>query len=59
MNDPVHVLPVNDLREHVSEGIGCECRPRLIDGGAVIVHNSFDGREITERAVDDAQKAVN
>lgn len=41
----VHVLPVNDLREHVEE-IDCWCRPRQdVDEPAVIVHNSMDRRE--------------
>jgi hypothetical protein len=46
----VHVLPVNDLREHV-EGTLCWCRPRVEeeDGGTVVIHNSMDGRELIER----------
>lgn len=42
MTEPYHVVPVNDLREHRTEG--CWCRPRETAEG-VIVHNSMDGRE--------------
>lgn len=43
----VHVLPINDLRDHDENGAGCWCRPRVEDG--VIIHNSMDGRELIER----------
>lgn len=41
----IHVLPLNDLREHV-ENAHCWCHPRL-EGEAqdVVVHNALDGRE--------------
>lgn len=41
--NPYHVVPINDLREHCSDGEQCWCKPREEDG--VIVHNSMDGRE--------------
>lgn len=48
----VHVLPRNDLIEHVDVGDDCPCGPRSEpvkrdDGsiGWVIVHHSLDGRE--------------
>lgn len=47
----IHVLPVNDIAEH-SESDDCICHPKIsyVDGGGkVVVHNSFDGREILER----------
>lgn len=47
---PVHVYPLNDLREHETAGAQCPCMPTPLDDGMVIVHNSFDGREILERA---------
>jgi hypothetical protein len=40
--DKFHVVPVDDLREHVTEG-PCWCNPR--EEETVIVHNSMDGRE--------------
>ena len=48
----IHVLPVNDLREHV-ESEDCWCHPRIErvgDDGWLVVHNSADGRELVEPA---------
>lgn len=39
-----HVYPVNDVREHRTEGGGCECEPRadMLDNGDIMyVHNSW------------------
>lgn len=54
--DNVHVLPVDDLIDHVDED--CPCGPTVDpvkrdDGsyGWVIVHHSLDGRENHERPV--------
>jgi hypothetical protein len=52
----IHVLPLNDLREHV-EVRTCWCAPGLEqvrheDGRKACVlvrHNSMDGRELVER----------
>jgi hypothetical protein len=41
------VIPMNDLHGH-TYGEGCSCGPR--NQGGIWVHNSFDGREILERA---------
>jgi len=43
----VHVYPENDIFPHILDGIGCPCRPEIRDedGGTVIVHHSYDGRE--------------
>lgn len=45
----LHILPINDLKEH-EESSTCECCPKLIieNGEMIFVHNSFDGREIIE-----------
>lgn len=45
----VHVIPVNDLKEHI-EHRHCECSPKIIQeiGSDVVVHNSYDGREFME-----------
>jgi hypothetical protein len=44
-----HVYPVNDLREHVTDGGTCECwcRPEVeeVEGNALVIHNSMDQRE--------------
>lgn len=53
----IHVLPINDLFEHVEEGTGCWCEPEVRwtdeETGesypeALVIHNSADGRELTE-----------
>lgn len=41
----LHVMPVNDLREH-EMSLSCWCRPRRdVSQIEVVVHNSLDGRE--------------
>ena len=51
-NDAVHVVPNDDVKFHtVVKGMGCACEPELWregDGTPVVVHNSFDGRELVE-----------
>ena len=49
----IHILPVNDLKEH-EELTTCECNPRieiLDDGEIMVIHNSYDGREYIEELV--------
>lgn len=44
----IHVLPINDLREH-EESESCWCRPRRDEEEpTVLIHNSADGREHTK-----------
>lgn len=46
-----NILPMNDLKEHIEESI-CECGPSveiLENGDMMIIHNSYDGREILEQ----------
>jgi hypothetical protein len=42
-----HVIPINDLSEHVEDAGNCNCKPELIieNGSMIFIHNSFDGRE--------------
>ena len=41
----IHVIPLNDLREH-EETVHCWCKPRRDDEEQlVVIHNSIDGRE--------------
>jgi hypothetical protein len=50
-----HVLPINDTNEH-EESSACECQPELQmqeNGNMLIIHNSFDGREIIEELLDE------
>ncbi len=53
----VHVIPLNDLRPHDECGLDCLCGPRFDDG--IVIHNSWDGREITERALDSVEAERN
>lgn len=44
----IHVIPLDDLREHVSEACWCHPTPED-DRPNVIVHHSMDRREFSER----------
>jgi hypothetical protein len=49
--ESVHVIPIDDLREHNENNDGsCWCNPRIEqeENGRVIIHNPLDGREILE-----------
>lgn len=55
MSETTHVYPLNDLREHTVDGddghVGkCDCNPRIewVNGSRLVVHNSYDGRELLE-----------
>lgn len=52
MGQIIHVLPVDDYVEHAQRGRTCACQPaaELVEGGLIISHNSWDGRELYERA---------
>lgn len=47
MDDVWHLVPVNDLREHETNGLRCWCKPELEEekDGTIVVHNALDGRE--------------
>lgn len=48
----VHVVPINDLHEHVEREDGvCWCAPGVIfeDDTRIIVHHAEDGRELVEQ----------
>jgi hypothetical protein len=45
-----HVIPTNDLLSHRDND--CPCKPRI--EGAVVIHNSWDGREQSEPGYDAA-----
>lgn len=48
-----HVIPIDDLKPH-EELSTCACAPRAISvgGNLLIVHNSYDQREISEKIVE-------
>lgn len=41
-----HVYPINDIRAHDTTTALCPCMPELLEDGAVVRHNSYDGREV-------------
>lgn len=46
-----HVYPANDLKEHAVDCFDeCECHPKVSEevNGYVVVHNSYDWRELLE-----------
>ena len=45
----IHVVPINDLKEHTLNA-DCECDPAVEVSGAVLIyiHNSWDHREFFE-----------
>lgn len=48
----IHIVPTNDIEEHVEVGATCRCNPKVEfeDGNMIIVHNAFDLREVVEQA---------
>lgn len=52
--DTIHTYPVEDIEDHDTESGGaCHCRPRCeeYEGSLLVVHNSFDGRELKEKII--------
>jgi len=49
----IEVVPEKDKKPHISDEM-CECGPKVetTNGVAMLVHNSFDGREKYERLRD-------
>ena len=48
----VHTIPLRDSAPH-EESLACPCGPRVhrYGEGMQVIHNSWDGREILERAI--------
>ena len=53
----LHIIPLNDLKEHTEEST-CECCPELIieNGEMIFVHNSYDKRELIDTLEDNKQQ---
>jgi len=45
-----HVYPVGDIYPHITDGLDCPCFPRIerYTAGTLVIHNSWDMREIDE-----------
>lgn len=57
----MHVYPMNDEKEHITDGRPCHCAPSTewvdpdsgeIYSEALVIHNALDCREIVEQAED-------
>jgi hypothetical protein len=59
--EEVHVVPLNDTAAHFTDCPWCGCHPKIepYERKPIVIHNAYDGREITERALVDAMKGVN
>lgn len=47
MTDICHILPVDDVKEHQNHA-ACKCHPVIAEGGLLVIHNAWDGREFFE-----------
>lgn len=48
--EKTHIYPLNDLKEHVTDGSPCWCNPEVDEDDChIIYHNSMDRREEYER----------
>jgi hypothetical protein len=49
-----HVYPIDDIEKHELEGYNCHCNPKVEynqeSNSIMVIHNSFDGRELVEQA---------
>lgn len=45
-----HIMPIDDLYPHFMKST-CPCVPQVLDqeNGRLVIHNSYDGREIIEK----------
>lgn len=60
-NDVIyHIIPIDDIKPHQSSPV-CPCQPRreVYPNGILYSHNSWDGREITEQAIEYLDSASN
>lgn len=47
----INIIPINDIKEHI-EYPCCDCDPKIIEenGEEIIIHNSYDRREVIEES---------
>ena len=47
-----HIYPLNDLRDHITDGFArglrCWCKPTIDEEANLVIHNALDGREQIE-----------
>lgn len=49
MNHRIHVIPVGSGEAEHYANLACNCNPLISDGGAIVIHHAWDGREKWER----------
>lgn len=51
VGDDIHITPIDDLKEH-EFSVGCPCEPEVekAEVGCMIIHESYDLREVIEKA---------
>ena len=56
----IHVVPLDDLMPHSEVGVNCACNPTVEVHGVclLVIHNSFDGREMMEEAIAEARSIL-
>jgi len=47
-NDDVHVMPVDDLREHLFEICPCNPTIEIVGANLLYIHHAWDNREAVE-----------
>jgi len=59
-NETIHVYPNNDTFEHILDSDKCTCKPKVgkVEDTTIVIHNSFDGREILEHEAKKDGKAI-
>ena len=48
-DNDIHVMPVDDLREHVFKDCPCNPRIEVVGANLIYVHNAWDHREAVEQ----------
>lgn len=48
-DDDIHVMPVDDLREHLFQDCPCKPRVEVVGANLIYVHNAWDNREAVEQ----------
>jgi hypothetical protein len=44
-----HIVPLNDLIEHNTDGLDCPCNPDIDFDDRIVIHSALDRRECFEQ----------
>lgn len=47
----INVIPLNDLKDHTDNDCLCKPKIEIVNNVTLVIHNSFDCRELTEKDV--------